>query len=178
MQLKHLHQHQPKGDILLIAGGGSQAFINHLKSEIKNQFGYAKGSIIIKPGFIKDDEFQLFFNAADVTVLPFTNVLNSGSLLLSMSFGSPVIAPRIGSIPEIAYKKYYFGYECPNPTSAVYNLQKAMTKAKAELNDTVDRKIIATEIVNFTRSSYAWKTSALELRKWYKKITSACKGQA
>ncbi|MDB2318423.1 glycosyltransferase [bacterium] len=162
-----------KGDILLIAGGGPQAFINHLKSEIKNQFGYAKGSIIIKPGFINDDEFQFFFNAADVTVLPFTNVLNSGSLLLSMSFGSPIIAPRMGSIPEIAFERYFFGYECPNPTSTIYNLQMAMAKAKVEIGDTTDKEIIAAEIVNFTKSSYAWETAALELRKWYKKIASA-----
>jgi glycosyltransferase involved in cell wall biosynthesis len=32
-------------------------------------------------------------------VLPFKNVLNSGSVLLAMGFGKPIVAPRMGLIP-------------------------------------------------------------------------------
>ena len=33
-------------------------------------------------------------------MLPFERVLTSGSLILAMSYGKPIIAPRIGSIPD------------------------------------------------------------------------------
>ncbi|MEM6349350.1 MAG: glycosyltransferase [Cyanobacteria bacterium P01_D01_bin.14] len=50
--------------------------------------------------FIPDDELQIFFNAADLAVLPFTAILNSGSLLLSLSFNRPVLVPALGALPE------------------------------------------------------------------------------
>ena len=50
--------------------------------------------------YIPDESIQLYFNAADVAVLPFSNVLSSGSALLAMSFGRPVVAPGIGCLTE------------------------------------------------------------------------------
>jgi len=49
-------------------------------------------------------------NAADVVVLPFQDILTSGSALLAMSFGKPVIAPRMGCIPEALDRKGVFLY--------------------------------------------------------------------
>jgi beta-1,4-mannosyltransferase len=51
--------------------------------------------------YIPDEDVQVFFNAADVVVLPFTEITSSGSLLLAMSFGKPVISVKKGVIPEI-----------------------------------------------------------------------------
>lgn len=51
--------------------------------------------------YIPTDEVQYFLQAADLFVMPFKEVLNSGSIMLAMSFGKPVIAPRVGSIPEV-----------------------------------------------------------------------------
>lgn len=49
--------------------------------------------------FVPEDDLQLYLNAADAVVLPFSEVLTSGSVVLAMSFGRPVIAPRLGCIP-------------------------------------------------------------------------------
>ncbi len=51
--------------------------------------------------FIPDYFVQIFMNAADIVILPYTDILNSGAAVLAMSFGKPVIAPNIGSIPEL-----------------------------------------------------------------------------
>ncbi len=53
-------------------------------------------------GFVPDDRLQLFLNAADLIVLPYRQILNSGSTLLALSFNAPVLAPAIGSLPELA----------------------------------------------------------------------------
>ena len=50
--------------------------------------------------YVPQNEIQIFMNAADVAVFPFTDILTSGSVLLAMSFGKAIIAPGIGCIPE------------------------------------------------------------------------------
>jgi beta-1,4-mannosyltransferase len=42
---------------------------------------------------IPDDELQVFLGAADLVVLPYERVLNSGTALLALSFGRPVLVP-------------------------------------------------------------------------------------
>src|ERR1044071_9236371 len=39
--------------------------------------------------------------AADLVVLPFHSILNSGSVLLALSHDRAVLAPRMGALPEI-----------------------------------------------------------------------------
>lgn len=38
--------------------------------------------------------------ASDVVVLPFVATLTSGTLILALSWGCPVIAPALGCLPE------------------------------------------------------------------------------
>ena len=51
--------------------------------------------------YIPDEELQIFFNAADIVVFPYKNILTSGSLMLAISFGKYTVAPMSGNIPEI-----------------------------------------------------------------------------
>lgn len=50
--------------------------------------------------YIPDAEVQLFYQAADLVVLPFRSILNSGSTLLALSFKRPVLVPAMGALPE------------------------------------------------------------------------------
>jgi glycosyltransferase involved in cell wall biosynthesis len=58
-------------------------------------------NIFLELKFIEDDEIEIYMKAADVMVLPYRDIMNSGSAILGMSFGKVVIAPRLGCIPEI-----------------------------------------------------------------------------
>lgn len=49
--------------------------------------------------FIPEDRIQYYMNAADVLVLPYRTILNSGSAHLGLSFGCPIVAPSIGCLP-------------------------------------------------------------------------------
>jgi beta-1,4-mannosyltransferase len=51
--------------------------------------------------FIPEDQVPLYIGAADVVVLPFQNILNSGSVFLALSFNRAVVAPNLGALPEI-----------------------------------------------------------------------------
>ena len=50
--------------------------------------------------YIPDEETELFFKAADVLILPYTYVFQSGVLFLGYSFGLPVIAADVGTLKE------------------------------------------------------------------------------
>jgi GT2 family glycosyltransferase/glycosyltransferase involved in cell wall biosynthesis len=50
---------------------------------------------------IEDDALQVYFRAADFSVLPYRNVLTSGSVYLALSFGVPPIAPDRPLIAEV-----------------------------------------------------------------------------
>jgi beta-1,4-mannosyltransferase len=51
--------------------------------------------------FINGDRAQVFFQAADLVVLPYREILNSGSALLALSFNCPVLVPNRGSMGEL-----------------------------------------------------------------------------
>jgi len=50
---------------------------------------------------LTDAELVDLVDLCDVVVLPYRKILNSGSVLLALSLGKPVVAPRCGSLPEL-----------------------------------------------------------------------------
>jgi glycosyltransferase involved in cell wall biosynthesis len=52
------------------------------------------------PGHAGRDEVQWFYRAADVVVFPFRKILTSGSVMLAMSFGKPLILPEGATMRE------------------------------------------------------------------------------
>ena len=55
-------------------------------------------------GRMSDEELEQETDAADMIVLPYGNILNSGVLFYALSRYRPVIAPRMGSIPGVRDK--------------------------------------------------------------------------
>jgi glycosyltransferase involved in cell wall biosynthesis len=60
----------------------------------------SREQIIQRIEFVPDGETEVYFKAADVAVLPYTEAYESGVLFLSYSFGLPVIATDVGSFRE------------------------------------------------------------------------------
>jgi D-inositol-3-phosphate glycosyltransferase len=59
-----------------------------------------RGSILLKDSFIPDDEVEIYFKGADVLVLPYRDIYQSGVLSLGQSFGIPILAADVGSFRE------------------------------------------------------------------------------
>jgi D-inositol-3-phosphate glycosyltransferase len=54
--------------------------------------------IIQKIGHVPDEETEIYFKAADVLVLPYVEIFQSGVIFLAYSFGLPVLAADVGSL--------------------------------------------------------------------------------
>ena len=73
--------------------------------------------------FIENDEVQLFFNAADVVVLPFTRIDHSGTIDLAMSFKKPVITLKTPATEKLLLHQTDLLFT--EPTQLIACLQKA-----------------------------------------------------
>ena len=55
----------------------------------------------LRTGTVPGEELEAAIDAQDAVVLPYRNILNSGAALHALSRNKPVLAPRIGSLPEL-----------------------------------------------------------------------------
>jgi D-inositol-3-phosphate glycosyltransferase len=68
--------------------------------------------------YVPDRDTELYFKAADVLMLPYTRIFQSGVLFLAYSFGLPVIASDSGSLKEeVVAGKTGFIHEAKNPAA-------------------------------------------------------------
>jgi len=85
-----------QNDKLLIVGSDDgSGYIEELKLLSGND-----KRIIIHNVWVSDEEVSFYLSSADCLILPYIDVLTSGPVLLSAQYRLPLIAPRIGCIPE------------------------------------------------------------------------------
>ena len=86
---------------LIIAGEPMKGFENYVE-DIRWAVAEGGGTdrILCQLEFIPDKETEVYFKAADVLVLPYKDVFESGVLFLAYRFGLPVIASDVGSFRE------------------------------------------------------------------------------
>jgi beta-1,4-mannosyltransferase len=116
-RLRHPRKH------LLIAGASSDAaYLSALQKRA------ATHEAQFEARFIPATDLQFFFNAADVVVFTFKDVLTSASLVLAMGFGRMVVAPRLGCIPEHADPAGCVLYDAHRPDGLDAALEEALTR--------------------------------------------------
>jgi beta-1,4-mannosyltransferase len=96
---------------LLIAG---QAPLQSEADDVRRRAGGdSRIHLDLRP--ILDPEVPVLFASADLVVLPFTNIENSGSAMLALSLGKPILVPSLGAIKELQQEvgqKWVYTYEC------------------------------------------------------------------
>jgi len=90
--------------------------------------GVEKGVVLLRPDFIPDEETEVYFKAADVLVLPYKHVYQSGVMFLGYSFGLPVLAADVGSLKdEIVEGKTGFVFRPEEPADLVIAIERYFT---------------------------------------------------
>lgn len=85
---------------LIIAGRPKNCEIYWARIRQPIQNDVRSGRIILRTDYIPDAETEIYFKAADVLVLPYRHIYQSGILFLGYSFGLPVLAADVGSLKE------------------------------------------------------------------------------
>lgn len=67
---------------------------------IKNQ-ATIDPRIRLQLDFVPKDKAQVYFRAANLVLLPYREILNSGSALLALSFNCPILVPLRGALGEL-----------------------------------------------------------------------------
>jgi len=86
---------------LVIAGEphkGSEAYLDEIRTIVASDF--SPEQVLLKFGFIPDDQMELYLKGGDVLVLPYKDIFQSGVLFLAYNFGLPVVATDVGSFRE------------------------------------------------------------------------------
>jgi D-inositol-3-phosphate glycosyltransferase len=86
---------------LIIAGkhrSGAETYVDQIREATR--VDVQRGRVIQRIEHIPDSEVEMYFKAADVLVLPYTDVFQSGVMFLGYSFGLPVIATDVGSLRD------------------------------------------------------------------------------
>ena len=82
-------------------------------------------------GYVPHELLPLYFAAADVVALPFRKLTTSGSAVLALSLGRPVLASRVGGLRDLPGEVGFF-YEAGGLTDA---LTRALTAPSSELDE-------------------------------------------
>jgi glycosyltransferase involved in cell wall biosynthesis len=108
--------------------------------------------IIQRIEYIPDEQTELFFKAADVLILPYTRVFQSGVLFLGYSFGLPAIASDVGSLKEeISEGQTGFVF---NPQDSSDLASKIDQYFKSELFRNLESR--RPEIKEYANERYSW----------------------
>lgn len=90
--------------------------------------------------YVADEDIQLYMRAADVVVLPFSEILTSGSTILAMSFGRAVVVPDIGCVGDLTAHdpiQASLTYDPDEPDGLLRAMERALevdTEAVGEAN--------------------------------------------
>jgi len=85
---------------LIIAGRSFDAALGARYAKLISDLGLAD-IVRFENRFIETAEVETLFAAADLVVLPYIRIDQSGVLFLAYTFGKPVLATSIGGLPEL-----------------------------------------------------------------------------
>jgi glycosyltransferase involved in cell wall biosynthesis len=122
--------------------------------------------VIQKIEYVPDEETELYFKAADVLVLPYTRVFQSGVLFLGYAFGLPAVATNVGALADdiIAGQT---GFVCETNDSE--NLAQAIrTYFASELYENLDAR--RPRIREFANERYSWTKVGEILKDVYRSM--------
>jgi D-inositol-3-phosphate glycosyltransferase len=119
--------------------------------------------ILRKIAFIPDAETEVYFKGADVSVLPYRHIFQSGVLSLSYSFGLPVIASDVGTLREDIIEGQT-GFMCKpeNPVDLAAVIAKYFA---SDLFHNLDCE--RQHIREYARQRYSWDQVSVLTKKVY-----------
>jgi len=117
--------------------------------------------------FIADNEIELYFKAADVLALPYTQIFQSGVLFMSYSFGLPVIGTEVGSFAHDIIEGET-GFVC-RPADADDLARTIERYFSSDLFEALDQR--REKIKEFIKADHSWDKAGRKTVEVYSMLT-------
>lgn len=114
-------------------------------------------------GWIPENEIQIYFNASDIVVLPYTEITTSGVIPLAYAFSKPVVTTDIGGIRDVVNDNTGILV----PTRDAIALNKAIDKIF-----TMDFEAMGRYANEYAKKEFDWESNAKEIKKLYEAIAA------
>jgi len=110
---------------LMIAGrpDNCEDYWSEIRQSIREDV--ESGQILLKSEFIPDEMTEVYFKAADVLVLPYRHIYQSGVLFLGYGFGVPALAADVGSLKDdVVEGKTGFTFKPEDPEDLATTIER------------------------------------------------------
>jgi D-inositol-3-phosphate glycosyltransferase len=153
---------------LLIVGKpkGPQSYWNEIRQTIVNS--NIGDRVVEKIEYVPDEATEVYFKAADVLILPYAHVFQSGVLFLGYSFGLPAIAADVGSLKnEIVEGKTGLVFRAQDPSDLA-------SKIEEYFDSELFRNLETTrfQIKEYANERYSWSKVAAITTTVYSNLLS------
>lgn len=124
----------------------------------------AASPVRFAPRFITDAEIPPLFRAADIVVLPYLDIEQSGVLYTALAFGKPLVMTTVGGFPEVAERTGAARLIPPGDASA---LAAALNDLIADPNE---REALAAAAAAAADGYYSWDSVAARTLDLYRRL--------
>jgi glycosyltransferase involved in cell wall biosynthesis len=145
-------------DAELWVAGMPRMDISHLRA-------IAPPNVRFVPRFITDSELPAYFQRADLVVLPYREIDQSGVLFTALAFGKPLLLGDVGGFPEIAAT----GAARTVPAGDAVALREALQEL---LGDPAALAAMAARAREAAQGEYGWGTIATRTLDLYGSLLS------
>jgi glycosyltransferase involved in cell wall biosynthesis len=133
-------------DAELWVAGMPRMDISHLRA-------IAPANVRFVPRFITDSELPAYFQRAELVVLPYREIDQSGVLFTALAFGKPLLLSDVGGFPEVAATGAARLVSAGDPTTLRERLQEL-------LGDPAAMAAMAARAREAAQGEYGWGTIA------------------
>ncbi|MFO1393256.1 MAG: glycosyltransferase family 4 protein [Steroidobacteraceae bacterium] len=162
-----LVRQRPANYRLILAGEpmkGAEGYISDIRHSLRKHIG--DGTAIVRAEFIPDEDVEIYLKGADVLILPYREIFQSGVLIMAYCFGLPVVATDVGSFRDDVVEGRT-GFLCaPGDPSALAAAVETYFASDLYRNLT-DRR---PELKSYVRQEHSWHTVAALTRDAYAKV--------
>ncbi len=118
------------------------------------------------PRFVGDAELPAYFARADLVVLPYREIEQSGVLFTALAFGKPLLVSDVGGFAEVAQRGAAHAV-APGDPAALHDALAGLLANPAALGALGERALAA------AHGDYSWETIASRTLALYEQLLSA-----
>lgn len=114
--------------LLVVGNFQSQQYLASIRELIAS---LPAARVQLEARFIDDAEMQVYLRAADSVMIPYREILTSGSAMLALGFARPVVVPRLGALVDLVDDSCGVLYDPDDPDG----LRRAMAEIRGRSFD-------------------------------------------